>query len=113
MFTENKNQSVLDTGAWDSTDAIKSLRPDAAFQYYEGSFLQYFDPHLQRPPTHQEIEVEITRLKSEAYKLQRKLEYPSLEDFVDAYYWKENGDESLMKGWLKSVKTIKNKYPKF
>jgi hypothetical protein len=113
MFNIDQNKSVLDVGAWDSTEAIKSLRPNAAFQYYEGSFLQYFDPGLQKAPTYQEIEEEIARLKSVAYITQRKSEYPSIEEFVDAYYWKENGDSSLMEEWLESVKIIKNKYPKF
>lgn len=112
MFNIGENKSVLDVGAWDSTDAIKSLRPDAAFQYYEGTFLQYFDPNLQKPPTYQEIQDEIVRMKREAYKLQRKSEYPSIEEFIDAYYWKENGDSSLMDDWLNTVKSIKNKYPK-
>lgn len=42
----------------------------------------------------------------------RKEEYPSLEQFVDAYYWLQRGDDTKMNEYLEKCDDIKNKYPK-
>lgn len=44
--------------------------------------------------------------------IQRRREYPSLEEFIDAYYWSQNGDPSRLADYLNQVKTVKAKYPK-
>ena len=40
------------------------------------------------------------------------MEYPPIEDFIDAYYWEKNGNSSLMEEYLKKVSAVKNKFPK-
>lgn len=47
-----------------------------------------------------------------SYDLHRRMNYPILADFADAYYWKEQGDDSKMKEYLTKITEIKNKYPK-
>ncbi len=46
------------------------------------------------------------------YDLSRRMEYPELQDFADAYYWQQQGDDSKMKEYLAKITEIKNKYPK-
>jgi glutathionyl-hydroquinone reductase len=42
----------------------------------------------------------------------RKEEYPNLEEFVDAYYWLQKGDDTKMNEYIAKCEAIKNKYPK-
>ncbi len=47
--------------------------------------------------------------KKEYYKDQRRLEYPTVEEQLDLMYWdRVNGTTK----WQKTVKAIKDKYPK-
>lgn len=46
------------------------------------------------------------------YEVHRRMEYPLLADFADAYYWSQNGDNTKMQEYLAKVTEIKNKYPK-
>lgn len=46
------------------------------------------------------------------YRAQRVLNYPPLQDFVDAYYWSQNGDPSQMQNYLARVTAVKNQHPK-
>jgi hypothetical protein len=48
----------------------------------------------------------------EAYKYKRVKEYPSLADFVDAYYWAQNGDDTKMTAYIEKCAAVKDKYPK-
>jgi hypothetical protein len=48
----------------------------------------------------------------EAYKYKRAAEYPPLADFVDAYYWAQNGDDTKMTAYIEKCAEIKDKYPK-
>jgi|LakMenEpi03Aug12_release.lakeMendotaPanAssembly.Ray.scaffolds.fasta_scaffold93627_3 hypothetical protein len=47
-----------------------------------------------------------------SYDLHRRMNYPILADFADAYYWQQQGDDSKMKEYLSKITEIKNKYPK-
>jgi len=47
-----------------------------------------------------------------AYKSKRAAEYPSLADFVDAYYWAQNGDDTKMTAYIEKCAAVKDKYPK-
>ena len=47
-----------------------------------------------------------------AYQQCRAQEYPPLQEFVDAYYWQQKGDDKLMEQYLAKVKEVKEKYPK-
>lgn len=42
----------------------------------------------------------------------RLQEYPSLSELADALYWKENGNESKYKEYIKKCDEVKKKYPK-
>jgi hypothetical protein len=48
----------------------------------------------------------------EAYKYKRVKEYPPLADFVDAYYWAQNGDDTKMTAYIEKCAAVKDKYPK-
>ena len=50
-------------------------------------------------------------LIDECYRL-REEEYPSVIEFIDAYYWSCRGDTSLMDKYMNKCDTIKDKYPK-
>lgn len=41
----------------------------------------------------------------------RLQEYPSLSELADALYWKENGNESKYKEYIKKCDEVKKKYP--
>jgi hypothetical protein len=62
------------------------------------------------------VEIDMTLVNawvdSEAYKYKRVKEYPSLADFVDAYYWAQNGDDTKMTAYIEKCAEIKDKYPK-
>ena len=97
--------------------AIKSLYPNAEFvleneDYSTIRWIVAPDPI----PTLEELEAESARLTqvriSTEYQRSRKLEYPSLGDFADAYYWSQRGDDSKMAAWLAQVDAVKAKYPK-
>jgi hypothetical protein len=46
------------------------------------------------------------------YSIERRMNYPQLADFADAYYWAQEGDDSKMREYLQKIKEIKEKYPK-
>jgi hypothetical protein len=48
----------------------------------------------------------------DAYKYKRVAEYPSITDFVDAYYWAQKGKTDLMDAYVAKCDAIKEKYPK-
>ena len=42
----------------------------------------------------------------------RKEEYPSIVEFIDAYYWERKGNPTPMDTYMKTCDTVKEKYPK-
>ena len=46
------------------------------------------------------------------YAQARRLEYPNLRDFADAFYWLQEGDSTKMDEYVAKIKDIKSKYPK-
>jgi hypothetical protein len=42
----------------------------------------------------------------------RKLAYPSLEAFADAFYWHQQGDDTKMNDWLAACAAVKSSIPK-
>lgn len=46
------------------------------------------------------------------YADKRRLEYPPLEDFADALYWKEKGDDSKWLAYVAACDAVKAKYEK-
>ena len=98
--------------------AIKSLRPGAIFSVNGGTYggLTWFDDNDSPPPTEEEVNQEIERLQAEynetEYQRQRAPEYPDLKEFVDAYYWAQNGDNTKMNAYIVKCSAVKDKYPK-
>jgi len=93
------------------TEALLSLRPGAQWTCYGNSYenLVWHDEDTE-PPTKEEVEAEIERLKEKydnlEYQRLRKKEYPSIEDQLDILYHKG------IDGWKIEVDKVKNKYPK-
>ena len=42
----------------------------------------------------------------------RKEKYPSMVEFIDAYYWERKGNPTPMDNYMKTCDTVKGKYPK-
>jgi hypothetical protein len=104
------NYNPTPPGRYGINDAIESLRPGALYRLRNTTFEAWW--HHQPAPTIEELMAECERLKSIAYKQCRREEYPPIEDFVDAYYWLNEGNDSLMTQYLQKVKEVKEKYPK-
>jgi len=49
---------------------------------------------------------------TEDYRVLRAKEYPPHSDYLDAVYWRENGDETKMQAYLAACNAVKIKYPK-
>ena len=64
-------------------------------------------------PTEQELLDELDRLKEEyantVYQQKRKVEYPPIEDYVDAMV---KGDEVQKQAYIDACLAVKAKYPK-
>jgi len=101
----------------DNFKALKSLCPTANFQLDENDYdkLIWHSPEINIP-TLEEVTQEVARLQAEynktEYQRQRSSEYPDLKEFVDAYYWAQNGDNTRMDAYIVKCSTVKNKYPK-
>lgn len=52
------------------------------------------------------------RADANAHQAPRRMEYPPLAAFADAYYWSQRGDDSKMQAYLAAVEAVKLKYPK-
>tara|TARA_R110001592_G_C12960446_1_gene732248 strand:- start:224 stop:373 length:150 start_codon:yes stop_codon:yes gene_type:complete len=46
------------------------------------------------------------------YKIIRRVEYPPINDFVEAVYDKEKGDDTKYKAWIAACDKVKNDFPK-
>lgn len=51
-------------------------------------------------------------LAATEYQRQRAPEYPSLQEFADAYYWAQKGDNTLMDAYVAACDKVKADYPK-
>ena len=47
-----------------------------------------------------------------AYKDARRVKYPSIGDFADAYYWAQKGDDSKMAEYIVACDKVKSDHPK-
>jgi len=109
-MTYNIDPNWMPAGRYGVNDAINSLRPGAMYQLENRTFNKWW--HHQNAPSWDEIIQESERLKREAYKQMRAENYPPLQEFADAVYWKENGDPTLMDTYLAKVKAVKEQFPK-
>ena len=97
----------------DIIHAVHSLRPGASWfingDDYDG--LEWVD-ETQSKPTEDEISQEIERLKAEyeltQYQRQRKPEYPSITDQLDALFHAGVFPPEM----AEQIQAIKDKYPK-
>jgi len=102
---------------YDITHAITSLCPTASWSMSNNDYSTLFWNSTDIPiPSLEDLLAEVNRLNIEQeknnYKILRATEYPKLEDFADAYYWQQNGDDTKMQKWLADCEFVKNKYPK-
>ena len=96
------------------TEAIKNLRPGAAFsctgETYEG--IVWLDKNTEMP-SRVEVEAEAARIKlqqqKDVYKLQRFREYPRVEEYLDAVV---KGDQEAIQAYIDKCLAVKAKYPK-
>ena len=100
------------------SDALNSLKPKAKWsvQNDDIDLIDWYEENEDDCPTKEQLEAEITRLQNEKnsvkYQSERKLEYPPLSDFADAYYWAQKGDNVKMDEYIKKCDDVKSKYPK-
>ena len=78
-------------------DALQSLRPNSQFAVRGNDVIEWLDTK-QTQPSKSEIDAEVIRLQAEydakEYARKRALEYPSVQDFMEAYTEKEIGGDS-------------------
>lgn len=96
--------------------AIKNLRPTCSFgveDTYE-SLIWMCDEH--EPPSKEEVEKEIIRLKEEykntQYQRDRKENYPTVEEQLDMLYHDILNDTLKSGQWVHKISSIKSNYPK-
>jgi hypothetical protein len=96
------------------TEAIKNLRPGSAFSVsgdvYEG--VVWLDTETEMP-TKEEVTAEAARIKAqkqnEQYKFKRQMEYPRVEEYLDAVV---KGDQEAIQAYIDKCLAVKAKYPK-
>jgi len=94
------------------TDAIQRLRPNSVWSVLDDDYekLNWFDSNELPPPTQEEIEEEVEKLKIEfelnKYKEKRFHAYPSLAEQLDMLY------HLGYDGWKEEINKIKEQYPK-
>ena len=92
-------------------DAILSLDANAKVKVQSEDYdkITWFDSNPNKI-TVEQIKTKKAELdkvdEANKYKMQREQEYPSMQDQLDDIY--HNGID----GWKKTIKTIKDKYPK-
>ena len=90
-------------------DAILSLKPNAKFTVRGNETIEWLDD-TETQPSDTEIQNEIDRLQAEydalEYQRKRASQYPSVQDFMEAYTEKEIGGNSTK--W-NAYKTAYNK----
>jgi hypothetical protein len=98
--------------------AIRSLYPTAEFVIENEDYdrIRWVKNEPENFVSKEQLETEADRLKnvekSLEYQAKRRLEYPSMSDYLDAVYWQSQGDESKMAEYLAAVEAVKYKYPK-
>lgn len=96
------------------TEAIKNLYPGSAFsvvgETYEG--ITWMDSSIPMP-SKEELELEVENIKqkrkNEEYKRLRFLEYPRMEDYLDAVV---KNDQEAIQSYIDACLAVKAKYPK-
>jgi hypothetical protein len=92
-------------------EAIEKLRPNSSFAVANTIDSLYWNPsNSQDQPTNEEIETEVLKIKAiEEYQTKRKLEYPPVEEYLDAVV---KGDLAQQQAYIDACLAVKTKYPK-
>lgn len=96
------------------TEAIKSLRPGSAFSVSGDTYagIVWLDKETEMP-TQEEVMAEAARLKAqrqnEQYKFKRAMEYPKVNEYLDAVV---KGDQEAIQAYIDACLAVKAKYPK-
>jgi hypothetical protein len=99
-------------------EAVKKLRPNSIFTLYNRNFIEWDDKSGASPPAWEEVETQIELDKAEYNKTQyardRKEEYGSAEEQIDALWHEINSGKVIDQNshWFQTRKKIKEKYPK-
>lgn len=85
-------------GKVSKVDAIVSLKPSAKFHVVGNETIHWHEDSPVTQPSDTEIANEVTRLQAEydalEYQRKRANQYPSIQDFMEAYTEKEIGGNS-------------------
>lgn len=95
--------------------ALKDLGLPVTDAWYEKRHMiaePVLDASFDRGLTTEEYLLFDSYVRGETYQQKRKKEYPDLAEFVDAFYWLQRGDDSLMRKYIMKVDDVKDKYPK-
>lgn len=99
-------------------DALRSLYDGKDNCYWmlrgeEYSGLEWGENNELPKPTEAELQSELDRIRAEyeatVYQQRRKVEYPPIEDFIDALV---KGDEEQKQAYIDACLAVKAKYPK-
>ena len=98
------------------SDALQSLRPNSQFAVRGNDVIEWLDTE-QTQPSKSEIDAEVIRLQAEydakAYARKRALEYPSVQDFMEAYTEKEiEGDSTKWDAYKTAYNKVRTDNPK-
>ena len=83
------------------------LRPEGGWKVTEDKIVSW--ENESNAVTQAEIEA---AFNANAHKDKRAPEYPRLEEFADAYYWSQKGDDTKMTAYVAACDAVKTKYPK-
>ena len=99
--------------------AIKELQKFSEFAMQNddlSTLIWLDDPSVVPRPTNEEILTKAAEMRAarndQPYKDKRKSEYPDLNQFADAFYWLQKGDNSKMTQWIADCDAVKALYPK-
>lgn len=97
--------------------AMKTLRPNASFIMTGKTFTAWKDPDNLPPPTWEEIMVQMKEDENNypkfEYSRSRAREYPLQKEQLDLLWHAINDGVNLKDSeWFKTIKAVKDKYPK-
>jgi hypothetical protein len=116
-----KNFSGDGTMAYGVDTAIKALRPGSRYEVSvsggEYTYTKWWDPNQLPPPTKKEVDKELAFQEKLAkyyqYAYSRCSEYPDGFEQLDMlWHAVDNGINLKDSEWFKSIKEVKDKYPK-
>ena len=55
---------------------------------------------------------EIEENSQSDYSIKRRMDYPAIEEFADAFYWQSKGDDKKMAAYLARCQAVKEAIPK-